>query len=58
MLIKIRNLFVRITTLPVIVKGVLSAEDAELAILHGVSGIFVSNHGARQIDTVESTVCY
>jgi isopentenyl diphosphate isomerase/L-lactate dehydrogenase-like FMN-dependent dehydrogenase len=37
-------------SLPVLVKGVLTAEDAALAIEHGVSGIVVSNHGGRQLD--------
>lgn len=40
--------------LPVIVKGVLSAEDARLAAEHGARGIVVSNHGGRQLDTVLS----
>jgi 4-hydroxymandelate oxidase len=39
-----------ITKLPVLVKGVLTAEDALLAVEHGVSGIVVSNHGGRQLD--------
>ena len=45
-----------ITTLPVVVKGVLTAEDALLAVEHGVDGILVSNHGARQLDGVLATV--
>jgi 4-hydroxymandelate oxidase len=40
--------------LPVLVKGVLTAEDAELAADHGAAGIVVSNHGGRQLDTVLS----
>jgi isopentenyl diphosphate isomerase/L-lactate dehydrogenase-like FMN-dependent dehydrogenase len=35
---------------PVLVKGVLTAEDAALAIDHGAAGIVVSNHGGRQLD--------
>ncbi len=35
---------------PLFVKGVLTAEDAALAIEHGVAGIIVSNHGGRQLD--------
>ena len=35
---------------PVLVKGVLTAEDAELAVAHGAAGIVVSNHGGRQLD--------
>ena len=42
----------RITRLPLLVKGILTAEDAVMAVEHGVEGILVSNHGARQVDTV------
>ncbi len=45
-----------ITKLPVLVKGILRADDALLAIEHGVSGIIVSNHGARQLDTTPATI--
>lgn len=38
------------TRLPVLVKGLQSADDAELALEHGVDGIVVSNHGGRQVD--------
>jgi isopentenyl diphosphate isomerase/L-lactate dehydrogenase-like FMN-dependent dehydrogenase len=38
--------------LPVLVKGVLTAEDAELALEHGAAGVIVSNHGGRQLDGV------
>ena len=38
------------------VKGVLSVEDAQLAADHGADGIFVSNHGGRQLDGVPSPV--
>jgi 4-hydroxymandelate oxidase len=38
------------TTLPVVVKGILTADDARLAIERGVAGIVVSNHGGRQLD--------
>ncbi len=40
---------------PVLVKGVLTAEDAELAIEHGAAGVVVSNHGGRQLDCVSAT---
>jgi isopentenyl diphosphate isomerase/L-lactate dehydrogenase-like FMN-dependent dehydrogenase len=40
--------------LPVLVKGVLSPADAQLAAEHGVAGVVVSNHGGRQLDTVPS----
>jgi len=39
-----------LTTLPILVKGVLTADDAQLALAHGVDGIVVSNHGGRQVD--------
>ena len=38
------------TELPIVVKGVLTAEDARLALEHGIDGIVVSNHGGRQVD--------
>jgi len=38
------------TTLPVLVKGVLSPDDARTALEHGVNGVIVSNHGGRQVD--------
>jgi 4-hydroxymandelate oxidase len=40
-----------ITSLPIMLKGILTAEDALLALEHGVSGIVVSNHGGRQLDS-------
>jgi len=45
-----------ITTLPVLVKGVLRADDAVLAMEHGAAGIIVSNHGGRQLDTVRASI--
>jgi 4-hydroxymandelate oxidase len=44
----------RESPLPVIVKGVLTAEAARLAADHGASGVVVSNHGGRQLDAVLS----
>lgn len=38
------------TSLPIILKGILHRDDARLALEHGVDGIIVSNHGGRQID--------
>jgi len=37
-------------SIPVFVKGLLTAEDAELAVAHGAAGVVVSNHGGRQLD--------
>lgn len=48
--------FVKSVSLPVVVKGIMTAEDAKLAVEHGVSGIIVSNHGGRQLDTTYSTI--
>lgn len=45
-----------ITKLPIIIKGIMTAEDAVLCAQAGVAGVIVSNHGARQIDGTASTV--
>ncbi|GAB4036570.1 alpha-hydroxy acid oxidase [Spirosoma gilvum] len=45
-----------VVTIPVLVKGILNSEDAERAIQAGVSGIVVSNHGGRNLDTVPATI--
>ncbi|KAH9779674.1 (S)-2-hydroxy-acid oxidase GLO1 [Citrus sinensis] len=45
-----------ITKLPILVKGVLTAEDARIAVQAGAAGIIVSNHGARQLDYVPATI--
>ncbi len=39
-----------ITSLPIVIKGILNAADARLAVEHGAGGIIVSNHGGRQLD--------
>lgn len=39
-----------LTKLPIVLKGLETAEDAKLAVQHGASGICVSNHGGRQLD--------
>jgi isopentenyl diphosphate isomerase/L-lactate dehydrogenase-like FMN-dependent dehydrogenase len=44
------------TPLPLVVKGIMTAEDARLCAEHGVRGIIVSNHGARQLDTTFASV--
>ena len=38
------------TCLPIVLKGVLDADDARMAADHGVDGLIVSNHGGRQVD--------
>ncbi|KAH7547047.1 hypothetical protein FEM48_Zijuj01G0265700 [Ziziphus jujuba var. spinosa] len=45
-----------ITSLPILIKGVLTHEDARMAVEAGVSGIVVSNHGARQLDYTPATI--
>jgi len=42
--------------LPVVVKGILTAEDAALACEHGAAAVVVSNHGGRQLDGVQATL--
>ncbi|KAK2748057.1 hypothetical protein FQN55_004608 [Onygenales sp. PD_40] len=44
------------TSLKIILKGIMTAEDAQLAIDHGADAIIVSNHGGRQLDSVSSTI--
>src|SRR5438270_11314335 len=41
---------------PVILKGVLAAEDGKRAVDYGVDGVIVSNHGGRNLDTVPATI--
>ena len=45
-----------ITKMQIWIKGVLTAEDTELAVKHGCDGIIVSNHGGRQLDGVLATL--
>jgi 4-hydroxymandelate oxidase len=45
-----------ITRLPVLVKGIVRADDAVRAVEHGAAGIVVSNHGGRQLDASPSTI--
>ncbi len=40
------------TGLPIVLKGILTPQDARLAVEHGADAIVVSNHGARQLDRV------
>jgi len=48
--------FRTITNLPIVLKGILTAEDARLAAEHGADAIVVSNHGGRQLDGVVATL--
>ncbi|KAL5720423.1 (S)-2-hydroxy-acid oxidase [Ranunculus cassubicifolius] len=45
-----------ITKLPILIKGVLTAEDVVKAVEVGVAGIIVSNHGGRQLDHAPATI--
>jgi len=42
--------------LPIVLKGVVTAEDAQLAIEHGAAAVVVSNHGGRQLDGAPATL--
>jgi (S)-2-hydroxy-acid oxidase len=44
------------TKMQIWIKGIVTAEDTELAIQHGCDGILVSNHGGRQLDGVPATI--
>jgi 4-hydroxymandelate oxidase len=45
-----------ITKLPVVLKGIMTGEDAARAASAGVAGLIVSNHGARNLDTVPASI--
>lgn len=45
-----------ITKLPILLKGILRADDAALGVKNGAAGIIVSNHGGRQLDSAPSTI--
>ena len=45
-----------LTSLPIVLKGILGIQDAKLAVEYGVDGIIVSCHGGRQLDCVPATV--
>uniref|UniRef100_A0A453B3I3 (S)-2-hydroxy-acid oxidase n=1 Tax=Aegilops tauschii subsp. strangulata TaxID=200361 RepID=A0A453B3I3_AEGTS len=45
-----------ITSLPILLKGIVTAEDARKAVEAGAAGIIVSNHGARQLDYAPATI--
>lgn len=44
------------TKLPLAIKGLMTAEDALLAVEHGAAGIVISNHGGRQLDGAPATL--
>ena len=45
-----------ITSLPIILKGILAPPDALLALEHGVNALIVSNHGGRQLDSTLASI--
>ncbi|BAF22190.1 peroxisomal (S)-2-hydroxy-acid oxidase GLO4 isoform X1 [Oryza sativa Japonica Group] len=45
-----------ITSMPIFLKGIVTAEDARRAVEAGVAGVIVSNHGARQLDYAPATI--
>ncbi|KAF3343446.1 hypothetical protein VD0002_g8344 [Verticillium dahliae] len=49
---KIRNM----TSLPIVLKGIMSVEDAQAAVSNGVRAIILSNHGGRQLDGSPSSL--
>jgi isopentenyl diphosphate isomerase/L-lactate dehydrogenase-like FMN-dependent dehydrogenase len=45
-----------VTSMKVLLKGIVTREDAELAMQHGVNGLFVSNHGGRAENSQRATI--
>lgn len=45
-----------ITSLPIILKGVINPKDIQIAIEHNIDAVIISNHGGRQLDTTLSSV--
>jgi isopentenyl diphosphate isomerase/L-lactate dehydrogenase-like FMN-dependent dehydrogenase len=45
-----------VTRMKILIKGLESAQDAELAVAHGADGMIVSNHGGRATDTGRGTL--
>uniref|UniRef100_A0A0E0DIK9 Signal recognition particle 14 kDa protein n=1 Tax=Oryza meridionalis TaxID=40149 RepID=A0A0E0DIK9_9ORYZ len=45
-----------VTSLPVLVKGIITAQDTRIAIEYGAAGIIMSNHGGRQLDYLPATI--
>lgn len=46
----------KLTSMQIWIKGVMTAEDVELAAVHGCHGVIISNHGGRQLDGVPATI--
>jgi 4-hydroxymandelate oxidase len=45
-----------VARVPVLLKGIMTGDDAARAVDHGAAGILVSNHGARNLDTIPATI--
>ncbi|HEX3640842.1 MAG TPA: alpha-hydroxy acid oxidase [Ktedonobacteraceae bacterium] len=45
-----------LTSLPILLKGIVAAEDALIALEYGINGIIVSNHGGRQLDGTVASI--
>src|SRR5204863_7820845 len=45
-----------VTDLPILLKGILNPDDAKQAARVGISGIIVSNHGGRELDSVPASI--
>ena len=45
-----------IVDVPLLLKGIATIEDAQLAVEHGVEGVYISNHGGRQLDHSQGSV--
>jgi isopentenyl diphosphate isomerase/L-lactate dehydrogenase-like FMN-dependent dehydrogenase len=45
-----------LTSLPIVLKGIVTREDSNLALEHGVDGIIVSNHGGRVLNSLRATI--
>nr|CAB3454957.1 unnamed protein product [Digitaria exilis] len=45
-----------ITSLPILTKGIVTADDARKVVEAGAAGVIVSNHGARQLDYAPPTI--
>ena len=46
----------KIAGMPLIIKGIATAEDAKIAVEHGIDVIYISNHGGRQLDHGRGTI--
>jgi len=46
----------KLVDVPLLLKGIATVEDAKLAVEHGIEGVYISNHGGRQLDHSEGSV--